>query len=354
MIVDCAVYRDGVRVDRPATISGATDDDPGSFTWIGLHDPSGDEIDLVSDECGLHQLLVEDVRKAHQRAKWDAFEETALVVFKTAIYQPPDRVDIGELQVIVGRQFVVTVRHGDAASLASVRTRLEADPDLLRLGPMAVLYGAADEVVDAYAPVMTELETDVDEAEVAVFSTERTNEAPRLFHLKRQVLEMRRNIVPVGAVVDGLCSAEPHGVPEALLDYFQDVADHAHRVMGRVEVARELLTDALNANLAQQGVQQNDDMRRISAWAAVFAAPTLLAGVWGMNFEHMPELGARLRLRGGHRRHGRPVRRPHRRLPPRRLALTLLSGGRRRPRWPSPPATRRLPVPGPGRPGRRG
>ncbi len=291
MIVDCGVYHDGARVERPATIVGATDDDPGCFTWIGLHDPSDEEIDEVSKECGLHELLVEDVRKAHQRAKWDAFDQTALIVFKTALYHPPDRVDIGELQVILGPGFVVTVRHGEAAALGSVRRRLEADPDLLRIGPMAVLYGIADEVVDAYGPVVSELETDVDEAEVAVFSPERSNEAPRVYRLKRQVLELRRNIVPVGAVVDNLCQPEPHDVPVELLDYFSDVADHAHRVMGRVEVARELLTDALNANLAQQGVQQNDDMRRISAWAAVFAAPTLLAGVWGMNFDHMPELG---------------------------------------------------------------
>ncbi|CAN5514611.1 magnesium/cobalt transporter CorA [soil metagenome] len=294
MIVDCAVYRDGARVDRRATIAGATNDDPGSFPWIGLHDPEPLEIDQVSDECGLHQLLVEEVRKAHQRAKWDAFDETALVVFKTARYEPPDRVDIGELQVILGPGFVVTVRHGEASALATVRARLEADPELLRLGPMAVLYVVADEVVDAYAPVLTELEADIDEAEVAVFSPERTNEAPRVYQLKRQVLELRRNIVPVGAVVDGLCQPEPRGVPEPLIDYFEDVADHAHRVMARVEVARELLTDALNANLAQQGTQQNDDMRRISAWAAVFAAPTLLAGIWGMNFDNMPELDARL------------------------------------------------------------
>lgn len=281
-------------MDRPATIAGATDGDPGSFTWIGLHDPSPAEIDEVGAECRLHDLLLEDVRKAHQRAKWDAFDETALAVFKTARYEPPDKVDIGEIQVIVGPGFVVTVRHGEAAALSSVRTRLEADPERLRLGPMAVLYAVADEVVDAYAPVITELEADIDEAEVAVFSSKRSNEAPRLFHLKRQVLELRRNVVPVGDLVDGLCHPDQRGVPPDLIDYFADVADHAHRVMGRVEVARELLTDALNANLAQQGVQQNDDMRRISAWAAVIAAPTLLAGVWGMNFDHMPELDARL------------------------------------------------------------
>ena len=290
MIIDCAVYRDGRRIERPSTITGATEVAGDSFAWIGLHDPSEEEIDQVSEECGLHELLLEDVRKAHQRAKWDTFDESTLVVFKTARYAPPDRVEIGEVQVIVGPGFVITVRHGEASSLAPVRTRLAESPELLCLGPLAVLYGVADQVVDDYAPVISELETDVDEAEVAVFNAERTNEAPRIYHLKRQVLELRRNVYPIEGVLARLCQPEPHGVPPELVDYFSDVADHASRVMGRVEVTRELLTDALNANLAQQGVQQNDDMRRISAWAAVLAAPTLLAGVWGMNFDHMPEL----------------------------------------------------------------
>lgn len=295
MIVDCAVYRDGARVDRPATIAGATEGcGKSSFTWIGLHDPTEAEIDEVSAECGLHELLREDVEKAHQRAKWDTYEEATLFVFKTAAYHQPDEVEIGELQVVLGDGFVVTVRHGTATSLGRVRHRLEGNLDLLRHGPMAVLYGIADAVVDDYAPVVSELETDIDEAEEAVFSTDRTNQGPRVYHLKRQVLELRRNVVPVGDVLDDLCEPDIHIVPRELSDYFRDVADHAHRVMGRVEVARELLTDALNANLAQQGVQQNEDMRRISAWAAVIAAPTLLAGVWGMNFTRMPELDWRV------------------------------------------------------------
>jgi magnesium transporter len=191
---------------------------------------------------------------------------------------------------VIGPRFVMTVRHGPAPDLAPVRRRLEDNPDLLRHGPMAVVYGLADLVVDGYAPVLSELETDIDEAEEAVFSNVRSNQAPRVYHLKRQVLELRRNIVPVGDLLDDLCEPDAHLVPEPLESYFRDVADHAQRISGRVELARELLTDALNANLAQQGVQQNEDMRRISAWAAVITVPTLLAGIWGMNFTHMPEL----------------------------------------------------------------
>lgn len=288
MIIDRAVYVDGRRVDLAPDAPSVPP--PDGFIWIGLREPTAEEIDDVGGDCGLHELLMEDVHKAHQRAKWDRFDEASLFVLKTAVYEPPDHVRIGEIQVVVGPRFVVTVRHGPTPGLTDVRHRLEADPDLLGHGPMAVLYALADLVVDGYAPVLSELETDIDEAEEAVFSTERTNPAPRVYRLKRQVLELRRNIVPVGDVLADLCQPDAHLVPDALDDYFQDVADHAHRIAGRVELARELLTDALNANLAQQGVQQNEDMRRISAWAAALAAPTLLAGIWGMNFENMPEL----------------------------------------------------------------
>ncbi len=290
MIVDRAEYRDGRRVEG-SDATGPPSDDPGTFTWIGLREPTAEEIASVGVQCGLHELLVEDVHKAHQRAKWDAFDDETLFVLKTAAYEPPDTVRIGEIQVVIGRRFVVTVRHDSAPDLRPVRQRLEANPDLLRHGPMAVLYGIADLVVDAYAPVLSEIETDIDEAEERVFSAARTNEAPRVYNLKRQVLELRRNVVPVGDVLQELGTPGAGHVPEELDDYFQDVADHAQRVSSRIELARELLTDALNANLAQQGVQQNEDMRRISAWAAVIAAPTLLAGVWGMNFRDMPELG---------------------------------------------------------------
>lgn len=290
-MVDRAVYRDGCR-------SGVEIGEPGGvadgFSWIGLREPSAEEIDDVGAECGLHELLMEDIHKAHQRAKWDRFDEASLFVLKTAVYAPPDAVSIGEIQVVVGARFVVTVRHGSAPDLRPVRRRLEDNPELLRHGPMAVLYGLADLVVDAYAPVLSELETDIDEAEEAVFSDVRSNQAPRVYHLKRQVLELRRNIVPVGDLLDDLCEPDAHIVPDLLEEYFRDVADHAQRISGRIELARELLTDALNANLAQQGVQQNEDMRRISAWAAVITVPTLLAGIWGMNFTRMPELDWRL------------------------------------------------------------
>ncbi len=291
VLVDSAVYLKGERVDRPAVIEGALDACNGEgFAWIGLYEPTPEEVTAVSRECGLHELLLEDVHKAHQRAKWEVYDDALFVVLKTARYLPPDRIEVGELQVIVGPGFVITVRHGDPAALGEVRRRLEADRELLSLGPPAVLYAIADHVVDEYSPAVSELETDIDEIEVEVFGSSRENQAVRVYHLKRQVLELRRNIAPVGDVLDDLRQPDQRVVPEGLHHYFRDAADHAHRVLGRIEVLRELLGDALNANLAQVSVHQNDDMRKISAWAAIIAAPTLLAGIWGMNFDDMPEL----------------------------------------------------------------
>ena len=291
VLVDSAVYRKGERIDRPAVVDGALAAcDGDGFAWIGLYEPTPEEVAEVSRECGLHELLLEDVHKAHQRAKWEVYDDVLFVVLKTARYVPPDEVEIGELQVIVGHGFVITVRHGDPAPLGEVRRRLERSPDLLTQGPIAVLYAIADHVVDEYGPCVTELEADIDEIEVRVFDSTRDNQALRVYSLKRQVLDLLRNISPVGDVLDDLRLPEQRVVPDELRHYFRDAADHAHRVLGRIEVLRELLTDALNANLAQVSVHQNDDMRKISAWAAIIAAPTLLAGIWGMNFDDMPEL----------------------------------------------------------------
>ena len=263
--------------------------DGGGFAWIGLHDPTPEELAQVAEEFGFHELLVEDVGKAHQRAKLERYDpDISFVVLKTAQYAGPDSVRIGEIQVVMGSAFVLTVRHGDATPLGPVRARMEAQPELLARGPAAVLYAVADQLVDDYAPVIQELELDVDESEQQVFSDARENPAERIFGLKRQVLDLLRNVLPVVDVLDDL--QEPDAAHPELHAYFRDVADHLRRVIGRAELVRDLLTDALNANLAQVSVRQNDDMRTISGWAALIAAPTLLAGIWGMNFTHMPEL----------------------------------------------------------------
>jgi magnesium transporter len=293
VLVDCGIYCGGVRVDDHREVAGSHERATSGrgFAWIGLLDPTAEEFASVTAEFELHELLVEDALKAHQRAKIEQYGEIYFVVLKTAGYQSPDEVRIGEIQFIIGPSFLITIRHGNATPLTDLRAQLERDHRLLELGPPAVLYAVADRVVDDYVLVIEELEIDVDEAEADVFSDERRNPAERIFGLKRQVLELLRNVMPMSDVVADLERADALLVDPSLNHYFRDVHDHLQRVLGRLELVRDLLTDALNANLAQVSVRQNDDMRTISAWAALIAAPTMLAGVWGMNFENMPELG---------------------------------------------------------------
>lgn len=293
MIIDCGVYRTGVREDAPDRGIVGTHEracETGGFAWIGLYEPTAEEIDEVTSEFGLHPLLVEDALKAHQRAKAERHGDADFIVLKTAWYVAPDQVRVGEIQFIVGPTYLITIRHGDGTPIAPVRAHLEAQPALLAHGPAAVLHAVADAIVDDYVLVSEELERDVDEAETEVFSGDRLNPAERIFGLKRQVLELLRNVLPMSDVLHDIQRTDPDVVSPELAPYFRDVDDHLRRVLSRLELVRELLGDALDANLAQVSVRQNDDMRKISAWAAIIAAPTMLAGVWGMNFSRMPEL----------------------------------------------------------------
>ncbi len=295
MIVDCAHYRSGIRVPGVLNLADAFEvgRSPESFVWIGLFEPTEAEFEAVQRELGLHPLAVEDAMHAHQRPKVDRFDDSVFVVLKTASYDDQaESITIGEIHVFIANGFVVTVRHGDLAGLADLRVNLEKNPSRLALGPGAVLHAIADRVADEYQQVMDGVENDIDEVEREVFSTERKNMAERIFRLKRQVLEFQRASVPLPDVLERLIRLDlPAGCSVAVLDdYYRDVLDHVLRVCGRVETARDTLGSALEANLAQVSVRQNEDMRAISGWAAVIAVPTLLAGIWGMNFSQMPEL----------------------------------------------------------------
>lgn len=295
MIVDCAVYRDGHRdADGVPDLAGAVQAaraEDSDFVWIGLHEPSADELAHVSSEFGLHPLAVEDAVKAHQRPKLERYEDSLFVVLKTLRYvEETSDIESGEVMLFVGEGFVVTVRHGDGNPLAGVRSRLESDRKLLALGPSAVLYAICDTVVDTYTAIAAEVEQDLEELEVAVFSGERGPRAERIYALKREVLEFRRAALPLVEPMRQLADGKVPHVRDETHTLFRDVSDHVLRVVEQVESADRLLTDILNANLAQVSVQQNDDMRRISAWVAILAVPTLVAGIYGMNFDHMPEL----------------------------------------------------------------
>ncbi|MHC3475451.1 magnesium/cobalt transporter CorA [Streptomyces sp. 7R007] len=301
MIVDCAIYRDGHRTEGPEDFSDALEEArvAGGFVWIGLHEPSEKEFDLVTQEFALHPLAVEDALTAHQRPKLEVYDDSLFVVLKPVVYEPDsDRVSTGEVMIFLGDCFVVTVRHGEGSPLGAVRQRLEREPELLGKGPTAVLYAVSDAVVDHYLDVATELQTDLEELETEVFQPDgggSRNTASRIYGFKRQILEFRRATGPLTLPLTRLAGSGPFGVTVPYVNdkarpFFRDVGDHLARVNESVEGLDRLVSDILSAHLAQMSVRQNDDMRKISAWAAMAAIPTMIAGVYGMNFQHMPEL----------------------------------------------------------------
>ena len=292
-IVDLAVYRDGQREDD-VSFDQAFEAcrDPRALVWIGLHEPTEEEFDAVRREFELHELAVEDAMKGHQRPKLEVYSEDQLfMVLKTARYFEPDTLEFGEILMFVGTQYVVSVRHGEASPLHDVRLELEKRPDMLRHGTGAVLHAIMDKVVDDYTPVLTNLDIDITELEAQAFGDE---PAPRLteriYRLKRQVISLHRAMAPLQEPLGRLSDGRYPQVDEEMRPYFRDVYDHLLRDVQIADQFRELLTSILEANLTQVSVRQNEEMRKISAWAAIIAAPTLIAGIYGMNFDNIPEL----------------------------------------------------------------
>jgi magnesium transporter len=290
VIVDMAVYKDGVRRPRELRLDDAFEAcrEPGAFAWIGLVEPTEAEFDAVRSEFGLHELAVEDAIEAHQRPKLETYEDSVFVVLKTARYVD-GAIATGEVQAFLGERFIITVRHG-GTGLHDVRLQLEQRPELLRSGPGAVLYAVLDRVVDDYLPVIQAVDADIREVEAEVFSASRGNLAERIYGLKRQVLLLHDIVMPLGEPLEEVEAIEFALIDDPLKPYFRDVSDHVQRYAREIESFRELLTNILSANLTRVSVRQNEDTRKISAWAAIIAVPTLVSGIYGMNFEHMPEL----------------------------------------------------------------
>lgn len=295
-VVDCALYVDGERVTGDLPAEGALEAAraAGGFVWIGLHRPSDAQVQALAREFDLHPLAVEDAVHAHQRPKVERYGDTLFAVIKTARYIEHENltwqsevIETGEIMVFLGERFVITVRHGEPGPLQPVRLSLEARPDLLALGPAAVLWRVADHAVDQYLEVAEQLEDDVDEVEAQVFSPRRGDDSERVYQLKREVLEFKRAVVPLTRPLADLVRADEMSEVD---EYLRDVADHLARVTEQVESYDELLNAILDVNLTRVSVQQNNDMRKISAWVAIAAVPTMLAGIEGMNFDHMPEL----------------------------------------------------------------
>jgi magnesium transporter len=294
MIVDCAVYEDGHRREGGVELHDAYDatrEDGSAWVWIGLHEPGMDEFDSVAREFELHELAVEDAVKAHQRPKLEIYGHTIFLVLKTARYlDDVEEIETGQIMLFMGPGFIISVRHGPATDLHPVRLDVEKREDLLRCGPSAVLHAIVDRVVDDYSPVLAGVDDDVEEVEDEIFSAKRANPTERIYKLKREVLELHRATFPLIHPLEKLASDRFGLVNDTIQPYFRDVYDHAVRANEHTESLRDLLNGILDANLAQVSVRQNDDMRKITAWAAIAAIPTVVGAIYGMNFDHMPEL----------------------------------------------------------------
>jgi magnesium transporter len=292
VLVDLAVYEDGHR--RPGVL--ALEDAyeacrrDGTFTWLGLVEPTEEEFHSVRREFDLHELAIEDAVKAHQRPKLEAYGDSLFLVLKTARWwAESESIDFGEILLFIGDHFLVSVRHGET-ELHDVRLQLEQRPELLSQGEGAALHAIVDRVVDDYEPVVEALDSAIKEVESQVFQPGGGNPAERIYRLKRAVLELDGAVGPLLEPVALLAAGAYPQIPEELRTYFRDVEDHLRRIVTRVREYRDLLTSVLTANLTQFSVRQNEDVRRISAWAAIIAVPTAIAGIYGMNFENMPEL----------------------------------------------------------------
>jgi magnesium transporter len=295
MIVDCAHYRDGRRqhehvmsIEEASRRAGEDRDD---FVWVGLHEPTDEEMQEAATRFDLHELAVEDAERAHQRPKIEDYDQDVFIILKTAHYHEDlEVVHFGEIALFAGPGYVISVRHGPGSELASARHRLEARPDLLKLGASSAVWAVLDKVVDDYLPVSEAIEDDIEEVEKDVFDDDIPAPTARIYNLKREVIEFHRAVWPLLGSLSSLEQDDFERVPDELASYFRDVADHAKRVDEQVSGQRELLTSVLQANLALVSVNHNEVVKKISAVAGIIAVPTFIASVYGMNFDNMPEL----------------------------------------------------------------
>jgi magnesium transporter len=324
-LVDCAVYVNGERLPGKFTyaeacskvheieLTGRADraaqeaqvghdaqeaqEPRGAFVWVGLREPNESQMQEVADVFGLHPLAVEDAVHAHQRPKLERYDDTLFLVLKTVKYVPHESVvlareivETGEIMIFVGKGFVVTVRHGEHGELSEVRRRMDANPEQMRLGPYAVMHAIADHVVDHYVEVSCLVESDIDSIEEVAFAPGQKLDVEPIYLLKREVVELRRCVGPLSAPLNRIQLDCKDLISKEVRRYLRDVADHQSEAADHINSYDEMLNSLIQAALARVGMQQNSDMRKISAWAGIIAVPTMIAGIYGMNFEFMPEL----------------------------------------------------------------
>jgi magnesium transporter len=302
-IVDCALYVDGERQagdwDYAEALHSARRH-RNSFLWLGLREPDAEQLAEIGEVFGLHELAVEDGVKSSQRPKVERYGEMTLVTMRTARYvehaeitENSEVVETGDVLMFIGEHFIITVRHGDAGKLSPVRSDLERKKELLARGPWAVAYAVADMVVDVLGEVSAGLEEDIADIEDITFSRTRgagTNRIQRIYQLKRELMEFKRAVLPLQRPLAALAGGQLSEVPTEVRRYFRDVNDHLARAVEQVLYLDDVLNSVMQARLAQVSIDQNNDMRKIAAWASIAAVWTAIAGVYGMNFEYMPEL----------------------------------------------------------------
>ncbi len=303
-LVDCGIYVEGQRLPGKYTYAAALSKvreieltGQEAFVWVGLHEPDETQMQDVADVFGLHPLAVEDAVHAHQRPKLDRYDETLFLVLKTVNYVPHESVvlarqivETGEVMIFVGKDFVVTVRHGEHGGLSEVRKRMDADAEHLQLGPYAVMHAIADYVVDHYLEVSSLMECDIDNIEEVAFAPGRKLDVEPIYLLKREVVELRRCVNPLGVAFQRMQSENKDLVTKEVRRYLRDVADHQSEAADQIASYDDMLNSLIQAALARVGMQQNNDMRKMAAVAAILAVPTMVAAIYGMNFHFMPEL----------------------------------------------------------------
>ena len=294
-VVNCAAYdREGRRRDISLdAISDVLAVDDSSFVWVGLYEPEDALLDKLQEEFGLHDLAIEDAQNAHQRPKLEVFGNSLFVAVHTA-QRVDGHVRFGETHVFGGPRFLITVRHGASLSFAGVRQRLEREPEMLALGPSVALHAVLDFIVDNFQPIATEFEHELDALEQDVFAESyRRGTIRRLYELRKELTKMRMSVAPMQDILSQLVRTPAFAIPEDVRPYFRDVHDHAVRVGDTIDTLREMVAAAMNVNLSLVTVAQGEIVKRLAGWAALLAAPTLVASWYGMNFAHMPELQGR-------------------------------------------------------------
>lgn len=290
-VVNCAVYRDGIRTDISLDqISDALAIDDGSFVWVGLYEPEETLLDKLQEEFCLHDLAIEDAQHAHQRPKIEAYGNSLFLAVHTA-QLVENHVRFGETHAFVGPRFLVTVRHGASLSYRHVRARFEREPELLSQGPAFALYGILDFIVDNYQPIVNEFRDELNALEHEILAaTWRKDTIVKLYELKKELTQLRLAIAPLQDILAQLTRTQMTQVTEEAKLYFRDVLDHVVRLNDAIDTLREMLSAAMSVNLSLVTIQQGETVKKLAGWAALLAAPTLIASWYGMNFEFMPEL----------------------------------------------------------------